>query len=183
MAVGAARKDAVRKGRKKSPMRTKWLMTFLVAGGFFSLTLPGAEPASAAAVPVVYIHEIQYSPPGPDVPVTTAKLDGEWVLLTNTTGKPVTMTNWTLRDKAGHVYRFPSFVLKARKSVEVHTGTGKNSAANLYWGHKPPSPASYVWNNSGKETATLKNAAGKTIDSRSYTGKPGSGAGQVFFKP
>src|ERR1700756_5166483 len=113
-------------------MRIKRLATFLVAGGVFSLPLLGMGSASAASVPVVYIHEIQYSPAGPDVPVTTAKLDGEWVLLTNTTGKSVSMTNWTLRDKAGHVYRFPSFVLKAHKSVVVHTGTGKNSATNLY---------------------------------------------------
>ena len=143
----------------------------------------GASPASAATVPVVYIHIIQYSPPGPDVPVTTAKLDGEWVLLTNTTGKTVTMTGWTLRDKAGHVYRFPKFALAAHKSVEVHTGTGTNSAANLYWGHKPPSSGSYVWNNSGTETAALKNASGKAIDSRSYVGRSVSGAGQAVFKP
>jgi hypothetical protein len=164
-------------------MKTKRLLTILTVGGAFSLPLLGAGPASAASVPVVYIHEIQYSPAGPDVPVTTAKLDGEWVLLTNTTGKSVTMSKWTLRDKAGHVYRFPSFVLKAHKSVEVHTGTGKNGATNLYWGHKPPSSTSYVWNNSGKETATLKNASGKTVDSRGYTGKSVSGAGQVFYKP
>jgi hypothetical protein len=143
----------------------------------------GAGQASAAAVPVVYIHVIQYSPPGPDVPVTTAKLDGEWVLLTNTTGKSVTLTSWTLRDAAGHVYRFPKVALAAHKSVEVHTGTGKNSASNLYWGHKPPSSASYVWNNSGRETATLKNASGKTIDNRSYTGRSVSGAAQAVFKP
>jgi len=41
----------------------------------------------------------------------------------------------------------------------------------------------YVWNNSGKETATLKNASGKTIDSRGYTGKSLSGAARVVFKP
>ena len=164
-------------------MKMKRLASFVIAGGVLSLPLLGVSPASAAAVPVVYIHEIQYSPAGPDVPVTTAKLNGEWVLLTNTTGKSVTLTNWTLRDKANHVYRFSSFVLKAHKSVEIHTGTGKNSATNLYWGHKPPKSTSYVWNNSGKETATLKNASGKTIDSRGYTGKSVSGAARVVFQP
>jgi hypothetical protein len=143
----------------------------------------GAIPASAATVPVVYIHVIQYSPAGSDVPVTTAKLDGEWVMLTNTTGKSVTLTSWTLRDAANHVYKFPKFALAAHKSVEVHTGTGTNTAANLYWGHKPPASTSYVWNNSGKETAALKNASGKTIDTRSYTGKSVSGAAQAVFRP
>jgi hypothetical protein len=167
-------------------MRMKRLATAAVAGGVL-LSMAGmglgAAQVSAATVPVVYIHVIQYSPPGSDVPVTTTKLNGEWVLLTNTTGKSVALTSWTLRDKAGHVYRFPKFALAAHKSVEVHTGTGKNSAANLYWGHKPPSSASYVWNNSGTETATLKNASGKTVDNRSYTGRSVSGAAQAVFKP
>src|SRR5947207_5021856 len=109
-------------------MRMKRLASAAVAGGALLAmagTGLGASPASAATVPVVYIHVIQYSPPGPDVPVTTAKLDGEWVLLTNTTARSVTLTGWTLRDKAGHVYRFPRFALAAHKSVEVHTGTGR----------------------------------------------------------
>ena len=167
-------------------MRLKRLASVAVTGGTLLAMAGmglGAGTASAAAVPVVYIHVIQYSPPGPDVPVTTAKLDGEWVMVTNTTAKPVTLTGWTLRDKAGHLYRFPKFTLQAHKSVEVHTGSGTNSAANLYWGHRPPASTSYVWNNSGTETATLKNAAGKTIDSRSYTGRSASGAAQAVFKP
>ncbi len=164
-------------------MQMKRVAPLLIAGAALSVPLAGVSPASAATVPAVYIHVIQYSPAGPDVPVTTAKLNGEWVLLTNTTGKPVSLTHWTLRDKAGHVYRFPAFALKAHKSVMVHTGTGKNNAVNVYWGHKPPKSTSYVWNNSGKETATLKNAKGKVIDSRSYTGKDVSGAAQAIFKP
>ena len=57
-------------------MMTKKLLAALIAGGVFSLPLLGVGQASAAAVPVVYIHEIQYSPAGPDIPVTTAKLNG-----------------------------------------------------------------------------------------------------------
>ena len=166
-------------------MRAKRLVAMAIAGGAL-FPLAWASPASAATVPAVYIHVIQYSPAGPDTPVTTAKLDGEWVLLTNTTGKAVSLTHWTLRDPvhlASHVYTFPPFTLKAHASVEIHTGTGKNTAANLYWGHKPPASTSYVWNNSGKETATLRNAAGKVIDTRSYTGKAVSGPAQAIFKP
>jgi Lamin Tail Domain len=164
-------------------MRVKMLAAMAITGGALAFPLAAASAASAATVPVVYIHVIQYSPAGSDVPVTTAKLDGEWVLLTNATGKAVSLTHWTLRDKVNHIYTFPAFTLRAHKSVEIHTGTGKNSATNLYWGHKPPASTSYVWNNSGKETATLKNAAGKTIDARAYTGKSVKTAAQAIFKP
>ena len=64
------------------------------------LPLLGVGQARAATVRVVYIHEIQYSPAGPDIPVTTAKLNGEWVQLTNTTAKSVTMTSW--KPELGH---------------------------------------------------------------------------------
>ena len=167
------------------PRRRRWPRIALAAVllGVFPLPLLGVGQASAATVPVVYIHEIQYSPAGPDIPVTTAKLNGEWVQLTNTTAGSVAMTNWTLRDKAGHVYRFPRFVLGAHKSVYVHTGTGTNSAINLYWGHKPPSSSSYVWDNSGTETARLENAAGRTVDYRTYVGRSVPGAAYVIYKP
>ena len=169
------------------PRRQRWPRIALAAAGVLlsvsSLPLLGAGQASAATVPVVYIHEIQYSPAGPDIPVTTAKLNGEWVQLTNTTARSVAMTSWTLRDKAGHVYRFPRFVLGAHKSVNVHTGTGRNSAINLYWGHQPPSSFSYVWNNSGTETARLENATGRTVDYRTYVGKSVPGPAYVIYKP
>ena len=169
------------------PRRRRWPRIALAAAGVLlsvsSLPLLGAGQASAATVPVVYIHEIQYSPAGPDIPVTTAKLNGEWVQLTSTTARSVAMTNWTLRDKAGHVYRFPRFVLGAHKSVNVHTGTGRNSAINLYWGHQPPSSFSYVWNNSGTETARLENATGRTVDYRTYVGKSVPGPAYVIYKP
>ena len=169
------------------PRRRRWPRIALAAAGVLlsvsSLPLLGAGQASAATVPVVYIHEIQYSPAGPDIPVTTAKLNGEWVQLTNTTARSVAMTSWTLRDKAGHVYRFPRFVLGAHKSVNVHTGTGRNSAINLYWGHQPPSSFSYVWNNSGTETARLENATGRTVDYRTYVGKSVPGPAYVIYKP
>jgi len=167
------------------PRRRRWPRIALAAVllGVFPLPLLGVGQASAATVPVVYIHEIQYSPAGPDIPVTTAKLNGEWVQLTSTTARSVAMTNWTLRDKAGHVYRFPRFVLGAHKSVYVHTGTGRNSAINLYWGHKPPSSFSYVWNNSGTETARLENAAGRTVDYRTYVGRSVPGPAYVIYRP
>jgi len=63
------------------PRRRRWPRIALAAAGVLlsvsSLPLLGAGQASAATVPVVYIHEIQYSPAGPDIPVTTAKLNGE----------------------------------------------------------------------------------------------------------
>ena len=111
-----------------------------------------AAPQAAAAKARVAISEIWYNSPGKDTG-SNPSLNHEWVELHNNTAKVMSLTNWTLRDKAGHVYAFGTFMLKAHASVKIHTGHGANTAANLYWRH-----SWYIWNNNG-DTATLKTAA------------------------
>src|SRR5882672_649260 len=111
-----------------------------------------AQAAPQAAKARIAISEIWYNSPGKDTG-SNASLDHEWVELHNNTGKAVSLANWTLRDKAGHVYKFGTFTLKAHASVRIHTGHGANTAANVYWRH-----SWYIWNNNG-DTATLKTSA------------------------
>jgi hypothetical protein len=110
----------------------------------------------------VQILYIEYDPPGPDE-------DGEYVRLDNLGGSSATMTNWTLRDDANHVFTFPTFTLAAGATVRVWTGSGSNNSANLYWGS-----SAAIWNNTG-DTATLRNSGGQVIDVCTYSGG-GSGA-------
>ena len=53
--------------------------------------------------------------------------------------------------------------------VTLHTGHGKNTATDLYWGQ-----STYVWNNTG-DKAILKNKAKTTVD----TCKWGDGSGSI----
>ena len=46
--------------------------------------------------------------------------------------------------------------------VTIYTGSGVDTDTKLYWGSKRA-----IWNNNG-DVATLKNAAGETVDSYSY---------------
>jgi hypothetical protein len=118
----------------------------------FSSPLP-AQAAPQAPKAKVAIWEIYYNSPGKDTGAN-ASLDHEWVLLHNTTARPVTLTHWTLRDKAGHVFVFGTYQLKADGYVKIHTGHGRSTQANRYWKH-----SWYIWNNNG-DTATLKTASG-----------------------
>jgi hypothetical protein len=110
-------------------------------------------PAAQASSSPVVIREIFYNSPGKDTG-TNNSLNAEWVQLLNRTGHRITLTRWTLRDRAGHVYRFGTYRLKAHGSVKIHTGKGANTQANRYWGRR-----AYIWNNNG-DRATLKNASG-----------------------
>jgi hypothetical protein len=121
----------------------------------------GAGPASAA--PPVQISTIWYDSPGSDRG-GAASLDAEYVTLKNTSTKTQTITGWTLRDAAKHVYTFPRTTIAAGKTVKVHTGPGTNSTAHRYWGK-----TWYVWNND-KDTAALRTSSGATVDTCSYKG-------------
>lgn len=114
----------------------------------------------------VFISRVEYDPPGDDV-------EGEYVVITNgELFEDVNMSGWKLMDEKNHVYTFPpsGFILKAGASVKVHTGSGEDTATDLYWGR-----GSAVWNNNG-DTAYLYDADGNLVDKCSWTGKEGGGA-------
>jgi Lamin Tail Domain len=120
-----------------------------------------AAPAQAAT-PWVLVDAIYFNSPGSDTG-SNASLNGEWIRLRNTTSKPVTITGWTLADKAGHVYTFPATTIKAKSTVTVKSGSGSNGISTRYWQQNW-----YVWNNTG-DTAYVRNTSGKLVDRCSYT--------------
>jgi Lamin Tail Domain len=114
-----------------------------------------ALPANAASA--IQFRKIQYDPSGSDVR-TNYQLNREYVTLTNTGTTTRTLTGWTVRDLANHIYAFPSFKLGPGKSVRLHTGKGTNTSTDLYWGR-----GSYVWNNTG-DKATSRDSTGALKD-------------------
>lgn len=124
-----------------------------------SVAVLGIAAPAAAATPAVSFTKIQFNSPGTDTRTNTS-LNAEWVRITNNTTKPIALKNWTLRDKQNHVLKLPTYTIKAKAVAWIHTGKGTNNkpAASLYW-----QSGNYIWNNTG-DTATLKNTAGKTID-------------------
>lgn len=112
----------------------------------------------------VRITKIAFDPAGADSPVTNAKLNAEWIRVTNHFHSARKLTGWKIRDASGHVYKFGTLKLAAGASVRLHTGKGTNTKANRYWKLN-----NYVWNNGG-DTAVLKNAGGTVIDRCPYNG-------------
>ncbi|MEV4470220.1 lamin tail domain-containing protein [Nonomuraea sp. NPDC049504] len=127
-----------------------------------------AQPAYAAA-PAVQITKIYYDSPGSPDNGGNSSLNGEYVQVRNMTKKAVNLRGWTMRDatrRQDHIYTFGTFTLKPGKTVTLRTGKGKNTSTTRYWGRSGGTLA-YIWNQS-KDTAYLRNAAGKLIDSCSY---------------
>ncbi|MEV6845842.1 lamin tail domain-containing protein [Actinoplanes sp. NPDC051411] len=123
-----------------------------------NLTVAGTS-APAKPTGSVQFTKIQYR---------AKSLNAEWVLVTNNTGATVDLRSWTIRDATNHVYTFTStYRLSSKGAVYVHTGKGTNSSAHRYWGR-----TGYIWNDGG-DTAILRDAKGKTVD----TCKWGAGSG------
>lgn len=131
----------------------------LVAGAGVAV---GAAPAEAA--PAVKVVKVLYNPPGNDLPITNTKLNTEYIVVKNVSSTTRTLTGWTVRDKQSHIYTLPTFSLGAGKSVTIRTGRGTRTATTLYWGSD-----AYIWNNSGTDAAILRNRAGTTVHTCSYT--------------
>jgi hypothetical protein len=148
-----------------------WLTTHLRACGWPSVVKP-SRPAisrssgtggSGSATAGARITAIYFDSPGPDTPATNSSLNAEWVAIKNTSASRKTLTGWTLRDTSSHIYHFQTFSLAAGASAKVHSGSGSNTASNLYWRQ-----SYYVWNNSG-DKAFLRNANGTLVDSCAYS--------------
>jgi hypothetical protein len=120
--------------------------------------------------------KVQYNPPGIDSRSNTS-LNAEYLRITNNGTVNADLHDWTLRDRAGHVLRFPNVTVKPGQRVYVHTGSGTNfkpDPQHLYWGS-----GHYIWNNTG-DTATLKSTFGRVYDTCSWGN--GNGMTNCGFK-
>jgi hypothetical protein len=146
----------------------------LLAAAFGAALLAGgltyaALPADAAATADVQFSRIDYNSPGVDNR-SNVSLVAEYVRLTNRSPFAVNINKWTLKDKAGRTFTFPSYVVGAHKTVYLHTGKGKNgfypagtvNHPHFYW-----QSGTYIWNNTG-DTATLRSASGRVYDTCSW---------------
>ena len=70
----------------------------------------------------------------------------------------VDMTQWALSDAQGNTYIFPDgFVIGKRKTVVLHTGSGTDSATDLYWNR-----TRQVWQNFS-DSMSLHDASNRLI--------------------
>src|SRR5215217_1832290 len=150
-------------------MRTRALLiAFLVVAG----SILTAVEAKAAAT--VYIYKVYYNSPGSDTG-SNSSLNAEYVVIKNGDDVSHSVSGWTVRDAAGHIYTFGSLRLGAGKQAIIHTGKGTSyttsASTHLYWGR-----SWYVWNNTG-DKVILRRADGSLKDTCSY---PGEGASKYY---
>jgi hypothetical protein len=64
--------------------------------------------------------------------------ESEVVTIQNDGSEPLFLTGWYLRDAQGLTYTFPQVTLHPGATLKIHTGSGRDTAADLYWGRSNP---------------------------------------------
>ena len=108
----------------------------------------------------VTVGDVMTDPPGDE----SQALNDEWVEVTNRGDEPVDLTGWGLQDESSsHRFTFPTgYRLPPSASVRIHSGEGRGTASDLYWGQA----GSAIWNNDG-DTVFLVDPSGNVHDQRS----------------
>jgi len=130
----------------------------VTAGGAPSATVTTRLPtATATATPTATVTPAP-TPLSTGVSIAGLDLQEEWVTIANGDPTAVDLTGWTIADEGmRNTYTFPVFTLDSGADVTVHSGSGNDTATDLYWGR-----SSAVWNNDG-DTATLTDANGTVV--------------------
>jgi hypothetical protein len=126
-----------------------------------STTTTPVPTSTVAGSADVIIADIRYDGPGNDVEFG----DSEYVLLRNNGTGTADVGGWSLEDEANHVITIPTgYVIQPGGELRIYSGPGNDTATAYYEGL-----GQAVWNNSGGDTATLRNASGATVDGYSYS--------------
>ena len=102
------------------------------------------------AAPIA-IGDVQPDPKGRD----EDHLNDEWIEITNPAATSVDLAGWSVADDAtSHRFELPARSLAAGATLRIHTGSGTDTATDLYLDQRDP-----VWGNSG-ETVLVADPTG-----------------------
>ena len=119
---------------------------------------PTEEPSSGDELTVAEVHA---DAEGND----HENENDEYVVFENTGEDALDISGWTVADEADHTYRVSEgTTVAAGATVTLYTGSGDDSASELYWGSD-----SAIWNNGG-DTIIVTTDDGQTVIQHSYDG-------------
>ena len=123
------------------------------------------QPQNVCGSTCFSITNFHYDPEGNEC--QAAFLNGEYVTFRNNCDYACDLTEWIISDDKDHTYVFPSFTIGVQEEFSLYSGSGTDSASELYW-NSPFYPCKAIWNNNG-DTLYLKNQNRELIFSQNYT--------------
>jgi hypothetical protein len=86
----------------------------------------------------------------------------QYVHIENRGPSPVDMTGWHVQNRTGTAYDFAHFTLESGEAVRLHTGKGRDTEKDLYWGHRCS-----VWRKKG-DIVSLFDRLWNLVDQKGY---------------
>ncbi len=114
------------------------LVSVLVSGAilfFYDRTNHNPDCGTSETVPTLAsggVHTDIVSVTGAGV------LASESVVIQNNGKAALLLTGWTLKNSQGSTYTFPQLTLYPDGTVQIHTGSGTDTASDLYWQRSTP---------------------------------------------
>ena len=93
-------------------------------------------------------------------------INDEYVVFSNSCPYSISLSGWTVKDEATHIYTFHDYTLAAMSTITLYTSSGTDTSTELYWGSSGKT-CNAVWNNDG-DTLYLRDDEGKLVLSYSY---------------
>lgn len=90
-------------------------------------------------------------------------LNDEYVVFSNACTTPLSLAGWSIEDADGNRYAFPQRELPSGQEVCLRSGSGVDSAHNVYW----RSNGRPIWNND-KDTVYVFDNTGALVVEESY---------------
>ena len=88
------------------------------------------------------VTPVQGTPSGVELDIVSVAgagvLENEVVEIRNNSGKEVDLSGWKLQSVDGRSFVFPGLTLLNGGFVKIHSGSGKNTVVDLYWGLSRP---------------------------------------------
>lgn len=120
----------------------------------------GSSGTTSTASGDISISTIRYDAPGTDV----EHGDSEFVELVNTSDSAADVSGWSVTDEADHRITVPNgYQIAAGGSLRIYTGPGDSDNVAYFAGEDQA-----IWNNSGGDTATLRDRGGEVVATYSY---------------
>ncbi len=86
----------------------------------------------------------------------------QYVCIENESPAPVDMSGWHVQNRRGTAYDFGHFRLQSGETVRLHTGKGRDTAKDLYWGL-----SSSAWRKEG-DIVSLFDRLWNLVDQKGY---------------
>ncbi len=121
--------------------------------------IPPTPTSSAPPTPIAAVEETADGDAVIEIRANGGSMDTESVQIQNLGGQQVALSGWKLVDSDGHAYSFAQITLFGDgAAIQLHTGSGQDAPADLYWGLEEPIFVSgeliSLLNNEGEIVAT-----------------------------